>query len=74
LNIIPSELAEGAEMNQNQQIENVARAFHSVEGDHAPWEEEPERLKSEFRDLARAAIAMLQGPKQEAEAASHHVA
>jgi hypothetical protein len=43
----------------NQQIEFVARALYEAEDDAMVWEAEPEILKEEFRQYARAAMALL---------------
>ncbi|WP_230534175.1 hypothetical protein [Microvirga roseola] len=51
-------------MNRDQQIERIALALYHAEGDGLSWDSEPEILKCEFRDLARAAISMLQEQAQ----------
>jgi outer membrane lipopolysaccharide assembly protein LptE/RlpB len=43
----------------NQQIEFIARALYEAEDDAMAWEAEPEILKDEFRDYARAALALM---------------
>ena len=40
------------------EIEAVARALYSAEDDAQVWEDEPEIIKDEFRDLARTALDM----------------
>jgi hypothetical protein len=43
----------------NHEVEAVARAFYAAEDDAREWDNEPEILKEEFRQYARAALALL---------------
>lgn len=49
----------GEQVNQSQQVENIARAFHESEEDEFSWGQESEILKEEFRKYARLAMAIL---------------
>ncbi len=46
-------------MGQDQQIENVARAFYGVENDEQSWDMAPNDLKNQFRMLACDAILLV---------------
>ena len=43
----------------DHEVEAVARAFYAAEDDAQDWNIEPEILKEEFRQYARAALALL---------------
>ena len=62
----------------NQQIEFVARALYEAEDDAMAWEAEPEILKEEFRQYARAAMALLAAenkqPTAKADNGKYHYA
>ncbi|MXQ12469.1 hypothetical protein GR328_13565 [Microvirga makkahensis] len=46
-------------MDRDRAIDNVARAFYVVDNDEQTWEQAPEDVKETFRQLAKAAVAMI---------------
>jgi hypothetical protein len=44
-------------MEQDQQIEHVARAFYGIENDEQSWDLAPSEIKDAFRRLAQDAVA-----------------
>lgn len=43
-------------------VEAVAQAFYATEAETCDWDTEPEELKEQYRQDARAAIAALEQP------------
>jgi len=61
-------------MDQDRQIEHVARAFYSVENDEHSWDLAPSEIKDAFRNLAYDAVttaALLSGSRINQSSVAH---